>query len=169
MRRMRRWPEQDTVTLAGGAADLAAMLDGAPTVTAGLLAWCEARGIGAGPIRVLARRGGPAPASLAALLAAPGAETLFRRVTLGRGTVALATAENLFLPARLAPEMRRALEETDTPFGAVLGPLCPSRRTLSRTAGGPDGAVLVQTALVLAQDGAVLAAVRERFLPALLG
>jgi chorismate-pyruvate lyase len=166
--RMDTWPGQDSAAAADGAAGLAAVLDAAPTVTAGLLAWCEARGIGTGPIRVLARSGGPAPAALARLLDATGEATLFRRVTLGRGTIALATAENLFLPARLTPPMRQALAETDTPFGAVLAPLAPARRTIARSLARTDGAVLAQTALVLGADGTILAAVRERFLPALL-
>lgn len=167
--RMHAWPGPDTATRAAPAAQLAAALDAAPTVTAGLYAWCEARGIAAGPIRVLARSDGHPPPSLAALLDAAGEEMLFRRVILGRGRVALATAENLFLPARLTPDMRRTLAETDMPFGTVLAPLRPLRRTLTRAWGDTEGAVLVQTALVLAPGGTVLAAVRERFLPALIG
>ena len=37
---------------------LAAHLAASPSVTAGLLAWCEARRLGEGPIRVIARAGG---------------------------------------------------------------------------------------------------------------
>lgn len=165
---MHIWAGQDTTASAHPAAELAAVLDAAATVTAGLLAWCEGRGIGTGPIRVLARSGGSPPDELAAVLDAPAEETLFRRVVLGRGTLPLATAENLFLPGRLSPAMRRALAETDTPFGAVLGPLRPHRLTLARAWGDAEASVLVQTALVLSHGGTVLAAVRERFLPALI-
>jgi len=152
----------------GGAAALAAHLDAAPSVTAGLLSWCEARGIGDGPVRVLACARAEPPEDLARLLGASGEPALFRRVVLGRGRIALAEAENLFLPSRLPAPMRQALAVTDIPFGAVLAPLRPSRRTLWRRA-ERDGAVLAQAALVVGQDGAALAAVHERFLPALLG
>ena len=160
-------------TTAAGAEALAAALDAAGSVTAGLLSWCEARGIGSGPIRVLACAEGAPPKELARLLGAAGtAEPLsLRRVVLGRGGIALAEAENLHLPARLLEPMRQALAKSDRPFGEVAAPLGLRRRTLERRSGaaaGP-GAVLAQTALVFSADGTVLAAVRERFLAVLLG
>jgi chorismate-pyruvate lyase len=156
--------------LEGGAAALAAHLDAAPSVTAGLLSWCEAHAIGAGPVRVLACARAAPPDDLATLLGAAGEALELRRVVLGRGGLALAEADNLHVPGRLPEPMRRALAETDRPFGEVLAPLGLVRRTVERLAGaaaGP-GAVLAQTALVLARDGTALAAVRERFLPVLL-
>lgn len=155
---------------ARGAEALASHLAAAPSVTAGLLSWCEARGIGEGPIRVIARSGGSPPARLAALLGAGEGERVeFRSVVLGRGAIALVEAENLFRPDRLPPDMRDALAATDTPFGTVLAPLGPVRRSIGVRHGvdaGP-GAILLQEALVVGQDGAVLAAVSERFLPIL--
>ena len=149
---------------------LAAHLAAAPSVTAGLLSWCEARGLGEGPIRIIARAGGSPPQRLATLLGATAGERAeFRRVVLGRGTIALAEAENLFLPDRLPPEMARALAATDTPFGTVLAPLGPVRRTIAvrhGAAAGP-GTILLQEALVVGPTGTVLAAVSERFLPVL--
>ncbi|WP_144183903.1 hypothetical protein [Elioraea rosea] len=149
---------------------LAAHLAAAPSVTSGLYAWCAALGIGAGPIRVLARSGGAAPPALAAMLGEEAASAAFRRVVLGRGNIALAEADNLFLPARLPAAMRARLERTDEPFGAVIAPIAPVRRTVTcETDEGPmAGAVLVQTALLHAPDGTLIAAVAERFLPVLL-
>jgi hypothetical protein len=156
---------------------LATHLAAAPSVTAGLLSWCEARALGEGPIRIIARATGAPPASLAALLSAGGDERVgserveFRRVVLGRGGIALVEAENLFLPDRLPPGMRQALAATDTPFGTVLAPLGPVRRTIAVRQGeaaGP-GTMLLQEALVASPSGTILAAVRERFLPVLAG
>jgi chorismate-pyruvate lyase len=171
---MNDWAETigqgDSATRAGEA--LAAHLSAAASVTAGLLTWCEARGLGEGPIRIIARAGGSPPARLAALLGVGTGEHLaFRRVVLGRGTLALAEAENLFLPDRLPPGMARALAATDTPFGTVLAPLGPVRQTLAArhgAAAGP-GTLLLQEALVIGPGGQVLAAVSERFLPVLAG
>jgi chorismate-pyruvate lyase len=167
---MRHPLHAERAEIDGGAAALAAHLDAAPSVTVGLLSWCEARGIGDGPLRVLACARAAPPDDLARLLGAAGEAAELRRVILGRGEVALAEADNLHLPGRLPEAMRRALAETDRPFGDVLAPLGLVRRTVERLAGaaaGP-GVVLAQTALVLARDGTALAAVRERFLPALL-
>ncbi|WP_291294990.1 hypothetical protein [Elioraea sp.] len=151
---------------------LAAHLAAATSVTVGLLSWCEARGLGEGPIRVIARAGGSPHPRLATLLGAgPGERVEFRRVVLGRGSIALAEAENLFLPGRLPAEMCHALAVTDTPFGTVLAPLRPVRRTIAvthGTAAGP-GTILRQEALVVGPGGSVLAAVSERFLPVLAG
>ena len=159
-----------TIGAAAGAGALAAHLAAAPSVTAGLLSWCEAHGIGEGPIRVLARSGGAPPASLAALLGRAASGASFRRVVLGRGGIALAEADNLFLAARLPAPMRATLAGTDEPFGSVVAPLGPVRRTLTLRTGaeaGP-GVVLAQEAVLVASDGSVLAAVAERFLPVLI-
>lgn len=149
---------------------LAAHLAAAPSVTAGLHAWCEVHGIGAGPIRVLARSGGAAPPALAALLGQEAAGAAFRRVVLGRGDIALAEADNLFLPAHLPAAMRARLERTDEPFGAIVAPIAPTRRTVmcAIDEAPTAAAVLVQTALLHAPDGTLIAAVAERFLPVLL-
>lgn len=156
--------------LAGAA--LAAHLAASPSVTAGLLSWCEARRLGEGPIRIIARAGGSPPDRLATLLGAgPGERAEFRRVVLGRGGIALVEAENLFLPDRLPPEMRHALAATDTPFGTVLAPLGPVRETIAAAHGDAAGAgaILRQEARVVGPTGTVLAVVVERFLPVLAG
>ena len=168
---MTDWPGQEGAGLcAQGAEALARHLAAAPSVTAGLLTWCAAHGIGQGPVRVLARSSGAPPPALADLLGAPGEAQCFRRVVLGRGGIALVEADNLYLPARLPVAMRQALAATDTPFGAVIAPLLPRREEIDRAFGadaGPGG-VLAQVARVRDARGRTLAVVAERFLLALL-
>jgi chorismate-pyruvate lyase len=155
---------------AGTAPALAAHLCAAPSVTAGLQAWCEARGIGEGPIRVLARSGGVAPASLQALLGAPAGEELcYRRVVLGRGEIALAEAELLYRAALLTPDMRQAIARGTTPFGTIVSPLAPRRETLGCEVASNAGAVPLRLrARLVLPCGTGLAAVDEAFLPVLL-
>lgn len=154
----------------GAAAALASHLLAAASVTAGLQSWCEARGIGEGPIRVLSRAGGEPPAGLVALLGATAGEALaYRRVVLGRGGIALAEADLLYRCAALTAEMREAVARGTTPFGAIVSPLSPRRETVTYAVGGPDGALPLRlTARLVLPCGAALAAVDEAFLPSLL-
>lgn len=65
-------------------------------------------------------------------LGADSAEVVrYRRVRLRCGDHVLSEAENWYLPRRLTPEMNRALETSDTPFGRVVAPLEPYRRTFA--------------------------------------
>jgi chorismate-pyruvate lyase len=152
------------------AAALADHLLAATSVTAGLQSWCEARGIGEGPIRVLSRAGGEPPAGLVALLGAVAGEALsYRRVVLGRGGIALAEAELLYRSAALTTEMREAVARGTTPFGAIVSPLSPRRDTVTCAVGGHDGALALRLkARLVLPCGAALAAVDEAFLPSLL-
>lgn len=66
----------------------------------------------------------------------------YRRVQLSCGAHILSEADNWYVPARLTPEMNRLLEETDAPFGKVVQPLQPFRRTFAvdlRWSPLPDG------------------------------
>ena len=58
-------------------------------------------------------------------------EVKYRRVQLRCGTRILSEADNWYVPGRLTPEMNRLLETTDTPFGKVVKPLEPYRRTFA--------------------------------------
>lgn len=58
-------------------------------------------------------------------------ELKYRRVQLLCGARILSEAENWYVPARLAPEMNRVLETTQTPFGRVVEPLEPYRLTFA--------------------------------------
>jgi hypothetical protein len=143
-----------------------------PTATAGLTRWCAARGLGEGPVRA-----SPLPdpdpreipeadaaALLAALALAPSESLLRRRVRLHCGAVTLSVADNWFAPDRLPPPIRAALETTDTPFGALVAPLDPWRKTLERRFPvGPDAPPLEHLAIVLDGAGRPLCAVLERY------
>jgi hypothetical protein len=61
----------------------------------------------------------------------PGVVVRYRRVQLACGDHVLSQADNWYLPAMLTPEMNQALDQTSTPFGAVVRPLNFHRRTLS--------------------------------------
>ena len=63
----------------------------------------------------------------------PDEPVRYRQVELTCADVVLSSAENWYVPARLTPEMNRALDETRTPFGVVVGPLKFRRRTLAST------------------------------------
>ncbi len=45
----------------------------------------------------------------------------------------MSKADNWFVPARLTAAMNALLDSTQTPFGAVIAPLGPIRRTLDST------------------------------------
>jgi len=57
----------------------------------------------------------------------------YRRVRLHCGEFVLSEADNWYVPGRLTPEMNRLLETTTTPFGTVVRPLEPYRRTFAVT------------------------------------
>jgi chorismate-pyruvate lyase len=57
----------------------------------------------------------------------------YRRVQLRCGDAVLSEAENWYVPSRLTSEMNRLLDESETPFGKVVQPLQPYRRTFAAT------------------------------------
>ena len=172
-------------------ADLSARLLAATSATEALRSWCDAHGLGEGEI--VARRHAESPASrpddevVARLGAEADAPVRHRRVDLARGGLVLAEADNWFLPQRLAPAMREALARTSLPFGRVVQPLRPVRRTFlvrsadlapddaaprrgpdPRAGGLPPGIILEHRAVVLREDGAPIAVVHERYRSALI-
>jgi hypothetical protein len=87
----------------------------------------------------------------------------FRRVELVCGGRVLSRADNWYLPARLAPEVNRLLDETDTPFGKAVGPQNFRRRTLSSQA-WPDQATPIRNRAVLVTlDGRPFSEVVESY------
>ena len=96
------------------------------------------------------------------LQAGPDEPIVYRRVRLMCGGRVFSRAENWYLPGRLTPEMNAALAG-DAPYGAVIRPLSPSRRTLSHEplSGGED--ILRHRALVLDKAGRPLAEVVETY------
>lgn len=105
------------------------------SATATLQAWCDQHG---GGQKILAHRirgqdKAASPADRATLGAVQDEPLIYRRVQLACGDKVLSEADNWYRPALLTPEMNRALEETETPFGVVVRPLNFRRRTLGTT------------------------------------
>jgi chorismate-pyruvate lyase len=83
--------------------------------------------------RVPAERKEPSAEQLQRLEVQDASEVQYRRVELRCGTHVLSEADNWYVPARLTPEMNALLQTTDTPFGRVVQPLRPYRRTIAVT------------------------------------
>ncbi|MBB4198764.1 hypothetical protein CCR94_08815 [Rhodoblastus sphagnicola] len=73
----------------------------------------------------------PTPEQRARLGVGPDEKVRYRHVRLRCGDHVLSEADNFYVPARLTSEMNKALETTDTPFGKVVKPLEPYRRTFA--------------------------------------
>jgi len=58
-------------------------------------------------------------------------EVKYRRVRLRCGSRVLSEADNWYVPGRLTEAMNKQLDTTDAPFGRVVRPLEPYRRTFS--------------------------------------
>ena len=63
----------------------------------------------------------------------PDEPVRYRQVELTCGGDVLSRAENWYVPGRLTPQMNRALEETEIPFGVVVRDLKFRRRILAST------------------------------------
>ncbi len=97
--------------------------------------WCAVHRL-ASPPRIVAERvpdrDEPPSAEQRRELGATAAEPIrHRRVKLLCGTVVLSEADNWYVPSRLTPEMNKALETTDLPFGKVVQGLHFRRHTIS--------------------------------------
>lgn len=105
------------------------------------------------------------------LAVGPTEPVVYRSVALKCGPVTLSVAENWYVPARLTLEMNAALAG-DAPFGAVIRPLAPGRRTLGIATQREDHAVapyvVRQRAVVIDGQGHPLAEVVENYTPVLL-
>jgi chorismate-pyruvate lyase len=113
------------------------------SATATLEKWCGDHALAREPRMVAEVLAGEPRAPTAEqrrrLQADSGEVVRYRRVRLRCGGHVLSEAENWYLPGRLTPEMNRALETGNTPFGRVVAPLSPDlRRTapLVAAAGG---------------------------------
>ncbi|WP_139559267.1 hypothetical protein [Methylotetracoccus oryzae] len=131
------WPDSFVSRLAAQALiqQLNAELLASRTATATLEAWCGSHRL-ADPPRVFVHRVrsgdvAPTPEQRERLRVEPETEIKYRRVQLRCGDRVLSEAENWYVPDRLEPEMNGLLETTDIPFGKVVKPLDPSRRTFA--------------------------------------
>jgi chorismate-pyruvate lyase len=108
----------------------------APSATAVLENWCAVHHL-ADAAKIVAEPVADAPPKAPTaeqrqrLGVGPDEPVKHRHVRLRCGDHVLSEADNFYVPSRLTPEMNRALETTDTPFGKVVRPLKPYRRTFA--------------------------------------
>ena len=159
------------------ASDASALLDAfnarllaGPTATGVLNQWCTEHGV-TDKVRAERVAGGLHFASAeqrARLKVGPDEPLGYRRVRLSCGGHVLSEAENWYVPSRLTPEINALLDGGDTPFGAAIAPLRPSRKNLAAerlwqgTGTVPDD-VLRHRALVFDGTGRPLAEVVETY------
>lgn len=162
------------------------------SATAVLQAICDRRSPGQ---RIVARKAhweaeeGAEAAVRRELGMGPAEPLRFRQVQLACGDVVFSSAENWYAPARLTPEMNRALDETQTPFGVVVAPLNFKRRRLAQTylfeplpedwekrprsdfdaAPSPPPHVLQHRAVLMTPDGPAFSLVVENYTERVLG
>lgn len=132
---------------------------------------CAALGLAAAPrVHAQVRRNRLVAGEAAARrrLDAAGERLGYRRVRLMCAEHVLSEAVNWYVASRLTPEMNDALETCDVPFGRVILPLGPSRRTVSTRilwdGDGPAPATILRhRALVVDGHGRPLAEVIENY------
>jgi chorismate-pyruvate lyase len=97
---------------------------------------------------------------------------IYRKVQLKCGDLVLSEAENWYVPARLTDEMNSLLTTTQTPFGKVIAPLQPYRKTfavekvwspLSPVPMDYDATAFRHSAVVMDGTNTPLAEVRENY------
>jgi hypothetical protein len=123
-------------------AALRARILASDSATLALEGWCAEHKLAADPHLVAQRLPSPdkplTPAQRTRLAIGPEEPVRYRRVRLVCGDRVMSEADNWYVPARLTPEMNAVLEGTRTPFGRVVRPLAPVRRTVEVRAPGPD-------------------------------
>ena len=139
------------------------------TATEVLEARCVALGL-APCVHALVRRDRLVAGETAARrrLDAAGERLGYRRVSLMGGAHILSEAVNWYVASRLTPAMNAALETGEVPFGRVILPLGPSRRTVSTRIlwdgeGVAPATILRHRALVVDGQGRPLAEVIENY------
>ncbi|MBN8830710.1 MAG: hypothetical protein J0G94_08810 [Sphingomonadales bacterium] len=103
------------------------------------------------------------PEVRADLAAGQDVKLVYRLVRLKCGSTVYSRAENWYRPDLLTPEMNRALLTGETPFGVVVRPLAPFRKTLASEHPTEPDAVLRHRAIVLSGEGVPLAEVVETY------
>lgn len=149
------------------AAQLSAQILASSSATLTLEKWCASHAMASEP-RIVARlvRGDDKAASaetLARLEVANAADVRYRRVQLYCGSHLFSEADNWYVPSRLTPAMNRLLEETDTPFGKVVQPLAPYRRTFSSRMLQSPTALFEHSAVLYTAGHQPIAEVRETY------
>jgi hypothetical protein len=104
------------------------------------------------------------PSQHAHLCPTPIEPALHRRVMLVAAGVAVSEADLWYVPARLWPGMAETLGRTDIPFGLVVRPMRPCRRTLAtRTCDPGEPFLLEHEAVLFDPGGSPIALVMERY------
>jgi chorismate-pyruvate lyase len=107
------------------------------SATRTLETWCDEHHMADDPkivaIRMAGARKEPSAEQLQRLGVRDASEVRYRRVELRCGAHVFSVADNWYVPERLTPEMNAQLDTTDTPFGKVVQPLHPYRRTVAAT------------------------------------
>ncbi|MFC3173842.1 hypothetical protein ACFOD9_06215 [Novosphingobium bradum] len=163
-------------------AEFEVVLAANPSATAALEQWCARRGIAPeAEVRATMITAGAdrdeaaALASAARLALGLGADEPlgFRHVRLDCGGVVLSEAYNWYAPARLTPDMTRALATSRIPFGKVAAPLRYRRELIESRRGSagecPPGVILSHRALLRLPDGHPLSLLVECYTGANLG
>ena len=114
---------------------LSAEILASTSATATLEKWCSDHHLADDP-RIVARRvqageKTPTEEQRQRLQVTRGETVKYRRVELVCGTDVLAVADNWYVPGRLTDEMNHQLDTSDAPFGKVVRPLAPTRRTFA--------------------------------------
>ncbi|MCJ2178791.1 hypothetical protein [Novosphingobium album (ex Hu et al. 2023)] len=135
------------------------------SATLALEEWCAARGM-ANPARVTAHsveagQDQPERDVSDRLQIAADEAVAMRHVELRCGQAVLSRAWNWFVPDRLTPDMRTALQASDIPFGKVVAPLHFRRQPLETVRGQaehcPEGTISTHRAMLILPDGKPLA------------
>ena len=144
------------------------------SATLALEGWCAEHRLAADPHLVAQRLPGPdkplTPAQRARLDIGPDEPVRYRRVRLVCGDHVMSEADNWYVPARLTPEMNAVLDQTRTPFGRVVRPLAPVRRTVEvrapapGTGPGPDDPLFEVDAVLATGAGRPFCEVVETYL-----
>jgi hypothetical protein len=94
----------------------------------------------------------------------PAEPACHRRVILLAAGRAVSEADLWYVPSRLLPGMEALLRDTETPFGAVVAPMEPTRHTLAARICDPgEPHALEHEAVLRRADGAAIALVAERY------
>jgi hypothetical protein len=153
---------QDTAAIGKLRADLLA----ATSATQVLTQYCADLKLAAPPVIRAVRDGTviAAPEDVRAALKARAGEAIrHRRVRLTCGEHVLSNADNWYLPSRLAPEMNRQLDETETPFGTVVRPLDFHRETVEATERPGADVILRVRAILLTKENLPFSLVVENY------
>jgi hypothetical protein len=104
------------------------------------------------------------PSQHAHLCPTPDEPALHRRVMLLAAGAVVSEADLWYVPTRLWPGMAETLRHTDTPFGLVVRPMQPRRRTLAtRTCDPGEPYMLEHEAVLHDAGGRPIALVMERY------